>query len=464
MGRINSNAKLIIQFGRLDRSYRNQIDFSFEGEEGKADLSSSFLLTTKSLAEAKRLIIFPESIILQDELLSTGENDSFIRDIDQIDLSEYLKNPIPFLSKHPQVQNAEMLVVSSLGYFKFKGENYEMSNSFDRITVQIYTHLISNYSADDVSELYVEISSGQNIYISALLNALYRFLPFVKLRRFLKTQNERINAFILSSDPILGKPERSVRIQKSRFLAKAFNSFSYKNHGELLKIVKSIFKDTQHYEKLQEFIEKEYFLLHGSFIYGTPLMLTLTDHSVVKGLFEDQSLEEILRIIENHFSVGKTMQAETQSGLIFSLTFALAVGNYIFNAFSDLIESRKIEFTIQPKSKNDFRLINERFDAAFKTLKELYGQPEPNYKGELKEFIKQYRKLSPSTSEPISPSDLLKQLNPAYKTNTDFNPRNFFAHGGLERNSLTMSIKNETLTVWYNENVKKDSLIRYLKQ
>ncbi len=464
--------KLIIQIGRLDFNYRSSIEFGFEKYKGNAELSSTFLQSTEPFKPSNRMIIFPVSIIFQDNLLKV-ENDEFIEKIKNITIQNYLNNPYEILNQHPHVKNDEVMIVTSFGNYQFKGETFQLPGSLDTISVQIFLKLIEKFAYNELEEVYFDISSGQNIYLTATFNALYRFLPFVQFMRFFNKDNEKLDGYILSSDPILGKPSHTINIQKTKFSAKAFNSVPYKDGNKISGIVKKVFKgaeDENLKNALLAFIMEDYFLLHGSFINGTPLLISLANKENLVVLFEKEGVYSIIKKLRSFYfsSFNSKELMKFSSDDIFAFAFALGIGNSIFLKFKDIINSREMVFFLDEKEDKTYSLNNEPLDNAFLILKKNYGQPEPNYKSELKkEFVDPYLKGNFNNSEFISGSRLKQLSNPDYKINSEFNPRNFFAHGGLELNITEIKINNDRVVVRYNPELgfsSRSSIIKYIKK
>ncbi len=458
--------KLIIQVGRLDKFYRNEIEFSFENESGKADLTSSFLINTNSLKDSRRLIIFPISIILQDHLLGI-KNDDFISILETLDMEEYLKEPEAILKEHPQSKDNDILVVSSSGTYKFKGIAYPFNGSLDLITLQIYLHLLSEYTGDELEEIYIDISSGQNIYVTALMNALYRFLPYIKFKRFLCSENEKISGWILNAEPILGTPTHPINIQRSKFSAKAFNTFPYKNYGDYDSLIKRIFSDKDNFKNTELFLKEEYFLLHGALIFGSPLMISLSDKNVLSNLFQNDGLSKIIgQLLNNYKNQNEALLTAIEASQIFAITFALAIGNSIYQYFKEVIENGEIKYLKELNDGgNNFSISNPMVDDAFELLKNTYGQPEPNYKGEIKEYIKIY----PMNETPrfFLFRELTEKVKPDYKINNQFNPRNYFAHGGLELNFTELKVEDNCVTIRYKDELiafNRKCILKYIKK
>lgn len=459
------NTKLIVQVGRLDFHYRSEIEFTYEGEIGKSILSSSFLMNTRDFKDAERLIIYPVSLVFQDNLI-TLKDDPFIEKIANTQIKDYLDNPKEFFKQHPQSIGADRLVVSSMGKYKIKGEEYVLSGNLDVIMLQIYLYLISYYSYDDLEEIYCDISSGQNIYIAALMNALYRFLPFVRFKRFLFSRNKSVSGWILNSDPIIGKPDHTISIQKSKFGAKAFNSLAFKEFENIRPLIKCIFKGKEYYKDLVRLLESEYLLLHSALIRGTPLLLTLVDGEVLSKLFSDEGSAKIIEDLLSYYSVENVGRiGENDASRIFLMTFALAIAHAIYRRFETVISEKAIIFQMEEQKEGAISIRNKDLDNAFALLKDEFGQPEPNYKDEILKMIGPFNRIE--RDDYVSFVDLKKEATPNYSLTSEFNPRNFFAHGGMELNTTKIKVVENSVCVCYNTEMdekKRKSILKYLKK
>lgn len=463
--------KILVQCGRLSPFYNNKIHFAYQGKKGESELTGLFLKTQiEEFKDAKRILIFPESIAMQNwQKLETG--DKFLNKIKLLDLQYYLNNTETILSEHPHIMGADLLVVSSLGYFKLNDSpEIEFNSSLDRITLQIFLHLAANFSSEELEEIYLEISSGQNIYIAAMMNATYRFLPFIKFKRFLCQEHGSIAGFILNSDPILPQNSHTINIQKSKFLAKAFNTLTYKNVDTMNKLIKSVFKGKEYFLELKKFIEEDYFFLHGSLIYTCPMASVFADLSSLSKLFDEIGIEQIFRDLEKYYQRNwpETEIDSIDANLVYSLSFALGIGNSIFQSEkSILLSDKELIFNIEHEKK-DIHLVNKPLDLIFNLLKKVYGQPGRDYSGDLKKLIKSFMDADKQApNEFLSYGDLLGILQTNYNVNRNFDSRNYFAHGGFEKNITEIKIEKDLVRVRYNEEVaitSKKKILKYLKK
>lgn len=381
-----------------------------------------------------------------------------------------LKAPEELLKYHPQVTGVGLLVVSSIGKFKYNGTSYPFDNSLDKITSQIYLHLLCNYSENDLQEIYFDVSSGQNIYIAALLSAGYRFLPFVQFKRFFHSLNNKVDAFLLNSDPILGKPEYAINIKKSKFSARAFNSFPYKNVEKVKRMIKLIFRNEKYCNNLEKLLCFDYFLLHGALIFGAPMMITIADKTILKNIFDEVGINAIINKIRNYFSHSNMSESKVIAAEdVYACTFALAICQSIYFQFKEIIQEGEACFMVKKNKENNFSFVLEEFKQAFDHLKRIYGQPLPNYVGEIKKAVEPFYidKVKCLPEGYASIVKLIEINNSDYKPNRNFNPRNFFAHGGLEMNITEVKIVENKVIVRYNKEIAgqyRESIVKYLKK
>jgi len=453
--------KVIVQIGRLDKSFRNKISFSYHDQKGEAELSSQFLLSLKEFKGAQRILIFPKSIIFQDAILKFKDKEEFFEEVDKVEPNQYLKSPEKLLLKHPHVnRSCDLLVLSSFGSFKFKSKEIALKSNLEIITLQIYSYLISQYGEDDLEEIYIDISSGHNIYITALINALYRLVPFIKFKRFLHNENERINSFILNSDPIIPGINKTIKIQKSKFSAKAFNSFTYKNSTSMAALVKRIFKEKTYYNELYNYVKNEYFILHGSFIYSIPLMLSIVDEKQLSNLFDEIGIINILTDLYVYMNKVTPDSFKYQDSMFFSFTYALAIGHSVYFKFKNFIKKQELEFNLKEDS-----IENLAIKEISEIMHNMYNRPESSFLNELKMIYKDLKEIdNKETKGYLSGAKIKNKINPDYQIRNMFDPRNYFAHQGCELNCTELKIEENKLWVKYNGLINKKSILKYLKK
>ena len=206
--------------GRFESSIDIPVNFEIDGEPCSGELSSFAL--KKYLGEpTKVILVYPVSILLNENALK-GIKDKLNKNLagerkDEEDLKsfyekikgfvegeekekekeKYIKNPWEYLREHPHSKKADgFIVIPSIG--EFLGEKF--SSPLGNIVLRILIDMIERYKNEPFDEMYLDISSGHNIYNYALAEAGRLFLTLMKLEDFLKEKD--IKVFIAISEPI----------------------------------------------------------------------------------------------------------------------------------------------------------------------------------------------------------------------------------------------------------------------
>jgi CRISPR-associated protein Csx1 len=203
--------RIIYQIGRFDSSIDEKVNFEIDGEPRSGELSS-FALKEHFGEHAKVILAYPVSILLNEgillnkkaleEMRSKESLRSFYEKIEGIvkkpgEKEKYIKNPWEYLKEHPHSKKADgFIVIPSIG--EFSGEKF--SSPLGNIVLRILIDMIERYKNEPFDEMYLDISSGHNIYTYALVEAGRLFLTLMKLEDFLKEKD--IKVFIAISEPI----------------------------------------------------------------------------------------------------------------------------------------------------------------------------------------------------------------------------------------------------------------------
>ena len=202
--------RIIYQIGRFDSFIDKQVNFEIDGKPYSWELSS-FALKEHFGEHAKVILVYPVSILLIKGAME-GIKDkeglkSFYEKIKGLaekpeeskrHIKDYINNPWEYLREHPHSKKADgFIVIPSIG--EFLGEKF--SSPLGNIILRILIDMIERYKNEPFDEMYLDISSGHNIYNYALAEAGRLFLTLVKLEDFLKKKD--IKAFIAISEPII---------------------------------------------------------------------------------------------------------------------------------------------------------------------------------------------------------------------------------------------------------------------
>jgi CRISPR-associated protein, MJ1666 family len=212
--------RIIYQIGRFESSIDELVNFEIKGEPYSGELSS-FALKKYFGEPTKVILVYPVSILLNKGAIE-GIKDkehltSFYEKIEGIvtkpeEKEKYIKNPWEYLREHPHSKKADgLIVIPSIG--EFLGEKF--SSPLGNIVLRILIDMIERYKNEPFDEMYLDISSGHNIYNYALAEAGRLFLTLMKLEDFLKEKD--IKVFIAITEPIIGKssPDKSYKIFKN---------------------------------------------------------------------------------------------------------------------------------------------------------------------------------------------------------------------------------------------------------
>jgi CRISPR-associated protein Csx1 len=200
--------------GRFEGSIDEPVNFEIDGKFYSQELSS-FALREHFGKHTKVVLVYPVSILLNEHALR-GIKDkehlrTFYEKIEGIvtkpeEKEKYIKNPWEYLREHPHSKKADdFIVIPSIG--EFLGEKF--SSPLGNIILRILIDMIERYKNEPFDEMYLDISSGHNIYTYTLVEAGRLFLTLMKLEDFLKEKD--IKVFIAISEPIIGKPSSDKR-------------------------------------------------------------------------------------------------------------------------------------------------------------------------------------------------------------------------------------------------------------
>jgi CRISPR-associated protein Csx1 len=159
---------------------------------------------------AKVILVYPVSILLNkgaiEEIKDKEGLKSFYEKIKGLaekpeeskrHIKDYINNPWEYLREHPHSKKADdFIVIPSIG--EFLGEKF--SSPLGNIILRILIDMIERYKNEPFDEMYLDISSGHNIYNYALAEAGRLFLTLMKLEDFLKEKDIRV--FITITEPI----------------------------------------------------------------------------------------------------------------------------------------------------------------------------------------------------------------------------------------------------------------------
>ena len=437
--------KLIYQIGRLERGAFNPIKFEVHGKVYEA-LLSSFALRRSFLENgeaSKVILIYPVSLFLNKNAPQI-ENipEDFKQTIESILNNEnerfnYLSNPYPYFEKHPHSKEANgFIVIHSIG--QYEGINF--SANFEELILEIFIDMVKRYQDEPFSELYLDISSGHNIYVSTLLEAGRLFLTFYKLQNFL-TQGKGLNVFITFSDPILPPYERTFKVHKGFPLeVKVF--FSYPEKPYEYSLEQGYMKFAGELAKENREIKRDLndLFSYGKFFYSAiknniPLVLYTLDYHSEELI--NKGIQNLIKLVKDSL----TQNYQNTPKLNFDLFRKAFLMLAIYKGITEVLKTYKIA----KKEEVSISELREKFVEENKSLYKYFGlvqnrnylsqEIKNNFDRNKDKFEKEYK--------------LLKEYIGG--ESEDFNPRNFLAHCGFERNSVYVRKDGEEILVKYRE-------------
>jgi CRISPR-associated protein Csx1 len=190
--------------------------------EGKIIRSKFSSVAYGKLKQKKIKILFflPESILVKNQATATMLKNSPEKLIEkhQENLKEILGDDIPF----------ELKIIPSIGSYNSKNED-EKSNliiNFNNFNENIIIHLLTELIEIE-GELIIDISTGFNIYIHSLIEAVRSLFVYKKLRTILQKKNAfKVKCMIIP--PVVGgSTDKILPIEIYDYKAKAFFDFPY---------------------------------------------------------------------------------------------------------------------------------------------------------------------------------------------------------------------------------------------
>jgi hypothetical protein len=420
--------KLIIQVARLDRNYLNKVIFTYKtdnDEISSGDYSATSIFYKEKVLKNTNcdiLFLFPVSLPVQD---FPDTDDVFLKECNALNVDEYLNGKHEELaSKHPHVKENKLLVIPSIGTYRKNNNEFVFNSNIETITLHILTRLIRDY-INDLDELYVDISGGQNIYNTSLLLAVNRFMPIYELYHAFE---RKIAAKIIYSDPIIPGTKKS-NINVSDLSAKAFFEMPYKTVDDIQKLLQN---RTYNIDKK---IHLDFYRIYlPALFYSVKNGFILLIRQILNKINELKFSPLILEKYPLNLNIDYKESFNSYNKLFFANSIYFGIKK-IFEEFPEMLE---FEY-LKNQSKNKVKIIgSETYESYFKkfNLSNLYNRFVSELYNTLKEIdMNKLRDMDDFTD------DFLKS---SYKKEKTFNTRNYFAHNGLELNSFFLKLIEET--------------------
>jgi CRISPR-associated protein Csx1 len=461
--------RIIYQMGRFEGSIDEPVNFEINDKPYSQELSS-FALKKYFGEHTKVILVYPVSILLNKNTIEGTKGKEHLRSFyekikgfiegkdeeqDQ-EKEKYIKNPWEYLKEHPHSKKAnDFIVIPSIG--EFLGEKF--SSPLGNIVLRILIDMIERYKNEPFDEMYLDISSGHNIYNYALAEAGRLFLTLMKLEDFLKEKD--IKVFIAITEPIIGKPspDKRYKIFKNFQLdAKGFfyfpekpqenseNAFS-KYANKLSETIKGK-EDRELKRKIMNMLYKAY-LFYSALRNNLPLVVyylcTLEEYRYTENDAKNL-LEEIVNLLkqrldENLKTSPDDLNFEDLRKLLMMLGLAVGVIRVlerrgIYKEIEEGVYLHNIERLFAEEESSIYRYFELTTNIMY-----LQQEIQKNFLDNEELIVNEWKSLKNITDQ----------------SSTSINPRNFLAHCGFEKNITELKkLDNGDVLIRYTSYYKEN--------
>lgn len=458
---------IIYQIGRLDRNVFDVCKLVVEDKQFDTSLTS-FAIRDFIKQEGKTplfILIYPVSLPLNTSLLKNQESfpPEFMKEIGATlnDPEGYLKDPKAFFKHHPHTEEADdLFVIHSLGIYSTHQSSISFDCHYQDILLEMLLDMIDRYlpfldvDTPEPLEFIIDISSGHNIYVSALLEAARQFGVWLQLAGWHNraTIPEIKVAF---SDPILPGQDVLHTIHFDELKVRSlFSSPITNNDVSNFALSRRVFPDENERKekgRLQEFLER-FLVVFSAIKNNTPLaiyQLGFDEGDAILDVLKDFIFYTRRRLFSSYLK-SPALDKDTYLKVLLTLGFYYGLGKILKESGLKNLGDKGWEI----------RDTKESFYKIYKT----FGL---NLNGVvLGNEINQILEASNRFNNKISGQwhDLFILLNPT-KNQFDKEPnkRNFFAHAGLEQNATQFRIEDGSLFLRYKAEYSK-TLKNWLKE
>lgn len=458
---IKADRTYIYQIGRLDTNVFKEYEFQIDDNIYTTSLSSLAIKDSiaKNNGKPSIILIYPVSLPFNPPLSNNKEFRSscpleFMKNIETAlnDPEEYLKNPEVLFQHHPHTKKADdFFVIHSLGTYGTFQSPISFDCHYQDILLEMLLNMIEKYlhfinaDASEPLEFIIDISSGLNIYVSALLEASRQFGVFLQLSGW-HNKDAIPKISIAFSDPILPGQDISHAIHFDKLRVRSLFSSPITNKDiSNFALSRKVFPDeSERKEKniLQKFLER-FLIVLSAVKNNTPL-------AVYQFGFDNEN--DLLEILGNFIAYtrkklfGSYMKSPELDEDAY-LKILLTLGFY-YGISRMLKENGVNNFRDTGSEMNDINDIK----GAFYKIYEAFGLTlNKAILGNEIDRISQ--RANAFAEKPFNDwKELYVILNPdKNKLDRSPNERNFFAHAGLEQNATQFRIDNGRLLLKYKD-------------
>ncbi|MEM2982015.1 MAG: hypothetical protein QXH17_02485 [Candidatus Bathyarchaeia archaeon] len=449
--------------GRLDGYFDATFIIDSAKHTGKLPCEAIYKFFSSSGEDTYLLIFVPESLAinLSDD---SSQLENLLRCPEKIkkQFHQKLEALVPLIDKN----SLNIVLTPSQGEYKNRNKTVTaiFDNSVTNISSFMFSQLLLFLEKMEEKTIIIDISTGQNLYVTSLLEAARGVLVYEKLNSIAQS-NENIYANIAYVPPITSE-NQEIRIEFHPYDVKAFFELPIKEKNINLNHLIQLSYTDQH--KYSEEVRKIYGklkklkmhlttgrLAYNAIKYNIPLFLFHEKMSVKLARFEEIKnfpiyLYDVINAIEKeHKCVQKYNETisvirnyRINKDLFLNIHFHLALLNSIYNFWKEKIEGRPptLEYIRQTflEVYGKLRLgLNSKFlERDCNEISMLVN----NYKGNL---------TSTKLLEEIK-GELRDQRPKPFEGMLSDRKRNFFAHSGFLFNITEVSKNNGDILLSYN--------------
>jgi|GEM_PF-390886 len=480
--------KIIYQIGRFENNIITDYKFQIDEKTYESKLSSFALKKhfDESGDPSKVILIYPSSVLLNEFSIKSERRPKFNNKLDEFfdklkandteEINQYLKNPYAYLEDHTHSKEAnDFIVIHSIGEYM----GIKFSTALGDVVLRILIDMMQRYLEEPFEEMYLDISSGHNVYTSAIIEAGRLFLTLISLQK-MSLQKPYLKVYISFSEPILGDATKTYKIYKDFQLdVKAFFQFPENpntNNIERLNLqtYKNVFsafadsifnyfpaeENSKLKDKTNQIVYKAY-LFYSALKNNIPLALyhLFSDKNFRYDEKEiDDITKELIRLLKNKFNSDFIKSPKLNLNAFKKIFITLSLAKGMIRVLKDRLKN----ITQQGETFASLKDLEETFTGEHSLYKPFGLNTNINYLNkELNKNIKnEVRKSKENGYKWVNHKweklyDLAEYNNQRgnnknRSNNRYFNERNFKAHCGFENNITEVSLLND-----------KDIIVRY---
>ena len=449
--------------GKLDGYIDATFTIDSTKHTGKLSCEAIYKFFSSRGEDTCLLIFVPESLAinLADD---SSQLENLLRYPEKIkkQFHQKLESLAPSIDKH----SLNIIITPSQGEYKNRNKTFTaiFDNTVTNISSIMFSQLLLSLKKMKEKTLIIDISTGQNLYVTSLLEAVRGVLVYEKLNSIAQG-NEDINVKIAYIPPITSE-NQEVQIEFHPYDVKAFFELPIKEKNINLNSLIQLSYTNQHkyceearkiYEKLKKF--KRHIttgrIAYNAIKYNTPLLFFHKKISVKLTQFEEiknfpMYLYEVINAIEERYKCvqkyNKTIYVirnyRINKDFFFNIHFYFSLLDSIYNFWKQKIEGRPptLEYIRQTflEVYGKLRLgLNSKF--LERDCNEILMIVK-NYNGDL---------ASPKLLKEIKGEPMDHRPNSSKWMLSD-RKRNFFAHSGFSFDITKISKNNGNIFLSYD--------------